>query len=251
MQKLFAILVIFTLSFPAIAEDQFSLGAGFDYSSGKYGDAATTDILYVPFTGKYESDALTLELTVPYISVTGPGGVVRGLGRVGPVNRRKNRTTESGLGDIIASAGYNVYDDDILALDVVGNVKFGTANVNKGLGTGENDYSAQIDVYYSLDQTTLLATAGYKVYGSPAGITLHNAPYGTLGASHEFSDETSAGITLNAAQSPGDSIADKRDITVFVSHDMASGTTVKANLLKGYSSGSPDLGFGVMISGTF
>jgi hypothetical protein len=251
MQELLTTLAMLAISIPAMAEDQFSLGAGFDYSSGKYGDAASTSILYVPVTGKYASGALTLELTVPYLSVTGPGGVVQGLGRVGPANRRNNTTTESGLGDVIASAGYRVYDDDSLALDLAGKVKFGTANANRGLGTGKNDYAAQIDGYYVLEQATLMATAGYRIYGSPAGVTLHNAPYGTIGASHGFSNATSAGIMLNAAQSPGDAIAEKRDITVFVSHGMVGGTAVRATFLKGYTSGSPDYGFGVMITGYF
>ena len=254
MKNLLSVLTLLTISVPAIADDQFSLGTGFDYSSGKYGNAASTDILYIPVTGKYESGNLTFKLTVPYISITGPGGVIRGMGRIrGTVATTTTATTKtnSGLGDITTSAGYNVYSGNSLALDLVGNIKFGTADANKGLGTGKNDYSAQVDGYYKLDMTTLFATAGYKKYGAPAGVTLNNVPYGTIGFSQKLSDKTSVGAMLDMAKSPITNGAAQREATVFVSQKMSSTIKVQANLLKGFANGSPDFGGGAMVTGTF
>lgn len=252
MKKLLAALSIAVISFPAVAEDQFSLGTGFNYSSGTYGNAKPTDILYIPVTGKYETDNLTLKLTVPYISITGPGGVVRGIGRFGRITTRTTRTTNSGLGDITTSAGYNVYTDDSLAFDLVGNIKFGTANANKGLGTGKNDYSAQIDGYHTRNKTTLFGTVGYKVYGSPvAGVILNNAPYGTIGASQKLNNKTSAGVMLDVAKSPSIYNTDQREVTVFISQKIAANIKVQANAMKGFSNASPDFGGGVMVTGYF
>ncbi len=249
MKKLLTALSMLAISAPAFAGDQFSLGTGFDYSSGKYGNAVSTDILYIPVTGKYESDKLTLKLTVPYIRISSPGGVTRGIGRIGPANGRTSRTTHSGLGDITASAGYNVYSVNFIALDVVGNVKLGTADTN--LGTGQDDYSAQLDGYYKLDKTTLFATAGYKVYVSPAGVNLSSTVYGTIGASQKLSNVTSAGVMLDMAQSPSSSGSDQQEVTVYISQKIAANLKVQANILKGFSNGSPDFGGGVMITGTF
>lgn len=260
MIKRLTALTLLAISAPAVAADQFSLGTGFDYSSGKYGNAASTDILYVPVTVKYESDKLTLKLTVPYISVTGPGGVILGMGRVGPTvspatgrntATTTTKTTNAGLGDVTASAGYNVYAEGSLTLDLVGNVKFGTADANKGLGTGQNDYSAQVDGYYALDKTTLFATAGYKVYGAPAGVPLKSARYGTIGASQKLSGATSAGVMLDVAKSPSTIGADRREATVYISQKLSPSLKVQANLLKGFSNSSPDYGGGVMITGNF
>ena len=265
MHKKLATLALLAISVPAVADDQFSLGTGFDYSTGKYGNATATDILYVPVVGKYESDNLTLKLTVPYISVSGPGGVVMGIGRVGapvsiglPINGRTTTTsttsatsTNSGLGDVIASAGYTVYSAAALTLDVVGNVKLGTADASKGLGTGQNDYYGQVDGYYLLGQTTLFGTAGYRYYGSPAGVSLSSAPYGTVGASQKLSDDTSAGLMLDVTKSPSIYSADQVDATVFVSQKISTNLKVQANLLKGFANGSPDFGGGVMVTGTF
>jgi len=251
MQKFLVTLAISAISTAAMAEDQFSLGTGFDYSTGKYGARLATDILYIPVTAKYESDDWTLKLTVPYISITGPGGVIRGLGLVRPGNVRTIRTTNSGLGDVTASAGRTVFSADALALDLVGNIKFGTADAKQGLGTGKNDYSAQVDGYYSLHRATLFATAGYKVYGAPAGIVMNNAPYGTIGASQKMSDEASTGIMLDVAKSPTPASGDQREVTVYVSEKTSASTKVQVNFLKGFASGSPNFGFGAMITGYF
>ena len=265
MHKKLATLALLAISVPAVAENQFSLGTGFDYSTGKYGNAASTDILYVPVVGKYETDNLTLKLTVPYISVTGPGGVVQGIGRVGPsvnvgspvnghiptTSTTSTTSNNSGLGDVIASAGYTVYSANALTLDVVGNVKLGTADASKGLGTGKNDYYAQTDGYYLLGQTTLFGTAGYRYYGSPAGTTLSSEPYGAVGASQKLSDDASAGLMLDVAKSPSIYSGDQVDATVFITQKISTNLKVQANFLKGFANGSPDYGGGVMFTGAF
>src|SRR5229473_2226361 len=64
----------------SVQSDGFSLTTGADYSTGKYGGTSSTDILYVPLTGAYEMDKWLFKVTVPYIMVTGPGNVVRGIG---------------------------------------------------------------------------------------------------------------------------------------------------------------------------
>ena len=255
MQKMLAALVaapaMLATAIPALADDPFSLGVGFDYTTGKYGDTASTNILEVPVVGRYEADNVTLMLTVPYISVTGPGGVIQGIGRTGAPNTRTTRTTNSGLGDITTSAGYTFHSSDALVLDLFGNIKFGTADESKGLGTGKNDYSAQVDGFYSVEQTTMFATAGYKLYGSPAGIPLSNVPYGTIGASQSLSDKASAGVKLDIEKSPIALAEDQRYMTVFVSQEVSDKTAVQAHFLKGFTNSTPDYGFGMMITGYF
>jgi len=43
-----------------------------------------------------------------------------------------------------------------LAMDLTGKIKFGTADEDKGLGTGEQDYSLQADVFRFFDGATLM-----------------------------------------------------------------------------------------------
>lgn len=244
-------LALLAIASPAWAETTGSLTTGFDFSTGKYGGTTSTDILYVPVTGKIKSDNMFLKLTVPYISVTSAGTVVvKGMGPFKTTTATK-ATTQSGLGDIIASAGYTVFENNDLIFDLVGNIKFGTADAKKNLGTGENDYSAQLDGYYSFSKTTLFATAGYKVLGAPAGVKLNNIAYGTLGISQKTGDKTSAGLMLDTAQSSSDFSPGTREVTVFASNRLSNTLKIQANLMKGFSNGSPDYGGGLMFTGLF
>lgn len=244
-------LVLAFISAPAWAEVTNSLTTGVDYSSGKYGGTTSTNILYVPVTGKMQFDYLYLKLTVPYISITSSGDVVvRGMGKVNTTTSTKT-TTQSGLGDVIAAAGYTVYENKALMLDLVGKVKFGTADASKNLGTGENDYSAQVDGFYTLNKTTLFATAGYKVVGAPAGVTVNNVAYGTLGVSQKIDDKTSAGAMLDVAQASTTLSAGTSELSVFISNKLNNTMKIQASLLKGLTDASPDFGGNLMLTGTF
>src|SRR5439155_11274457 len=144
------------------ADGELSLGAGVNYSSGKYGTSAETKILSIPFNIRYETDPWTFKLTVPYLSVTGPANVIPGVGRFDSTGRPRRRviadtTTESGLGDTVASATYQAYYDSAAqrGLDLTGRLKLPTAEADRGLGTGSTDESLQVDVYQTLDRLTL------------------------------------------------------------------------------------------------
>ncbi|MBI3480967.1 MAG: hypothetical protein HY016_11535 [Nitrosomonadales bacterium] len=250
MKNFIAALAMLVISIQATAQGQFSLGTGFDFSSGKYGNAISTDILYIPVVGKYEIDDLTLKLTIPYISITGPGGVVQGMGPVAQAGGQVRRT-DSGLGDVVASADYNFYSVGPLALDVLGKIKLGTADVNKGLGTGSNSYAVQLDGYYAIDKVTLFATAGYRIYATPVGFALNNVLYGTIGASQKLNNTTSVGAMLDMATSSSPAGANQLEATIYISQKITPKLKVQANVMKGFSNGSPDFGGGAMITSVF
>ena len=211
---------IILISLPAHAESKKSISTGFDYSSGTYGGTTTTEVLYVPVTGKIQYDDGYLKLTVPYLRVTGTGSVVRGMGKLNTTTRTRT-ITQSGLGDVVATAGYTVLDTDLL-LDIVGNIKFGTADASKNLGTGKNDYSAQLDGFYMLTKTTLLATAGYKIVGAPDGLNVNNIAYGSLGLNQKIDSKISAGAILDAAQASNEFSSGARELTFFVSNKLSN-----------------------------
>lgn len=246
-QIFFLMLLVF--SAPAHAKDTYSFSTGFEYTTGKYGGAASTDILYIPFTGKRQSDKLTLKVTVPYVRVSGAGGVIVNVGPTGQTAGTRN--TQSGMGDITAAAIYNVYGKGTRLLDVTGKVKLGTADASRGLGTGENDYAAQVDGYQLINSTTLFASAGYKVMGQPAGLVLRDVLYGSIGASQKLNNETSAGLVLDVAQSSNAKRSDRRELIVYATHKIAPDLKLQGNFIKGLSNTSADFGFGMVVIGVF
>lgn len=252
---------------PSANSGKFSLGGNVNYSTGKYGGSSATDILYVPLSAGYATGQYLFNVTIPYISVTtSDHAVVPGIGRMssstamgsstggtgmgmggmgfgsGSTTAAGTTTTESGLGDITASLGYNFYAGEQLGLTVVGGVKLGTADYNKGLGTGKNDYSAEVDSAYAVDDTSFLATLGYRVVGKPAGFTLNNVAYGSAGISQKVSDDTRASLILNGAQSSNAFSASQLAISAGWLQQINATTSWSASLAKGLSSGSPDWG---------
>ena len=236
---------------PVAADPGFSLTTGLDYSTGKYGGTESTDMLYIPVAGKYEADKYTLKLTVPYLQVTGPGNVVRDVGQIGPAST--TRTKQSGLGDIVVAGTYDMYGGHANGtfVDVTAKIKFGTADEAKGLGTGKNDYALQADLYKTFGKNTVFGTLGYKVLGSPPGVTLNNVFYASLGAGHQYSQETSAGLILNLQEKAFPTGFPQQELTAYVSHKLGKTWKAQAYAVKGFSNGSPDWGAGAMFSVAF
>ena len=247
----------------ALADDasDFSMGTGFDYSSGTYGTSTTTDITSIPVYGMYTIDRWTLKLTVPYIRISGSTNVIPGFGKLGNSNPNKRgnqansttSTTAQGLGDIVAAASYNAYYDEASALgvDLTGKIKFGTADANQGLGTGENDYSGEVDVYKSYGKITAFGGIGYNLLGSSQYIQLNNVFNVTLGGSYKIDERNTASLSYNAEQQVSDTGYPQRTLVANLVHNINKQWNAQAYALAGFSYGSPDWGTGASVAYSF
>ncbi|SRR6266568_7996402 len=249
-------------SAPAAEQDELSLGVGFNYSSGDYGTSTTTQILTIPFMVRYEHAPWTLKLTVPYIRVSGGTAVVPGVGRVNNSNPNgrgrgaggtASEASASGLGDVVGAASYNIYNnrDAKLGADLTGKIKFGTADRDKGLGTGENDYFLQVDAYKTVDRVTGFGSVGRAYLGSSPFIQLNNVWYLNLGASYQLNERDSAGLSFDARQRASASSDPQRELTAFWVRKLDRATKVHAYALVGLANGSPDWGLGASLAYAF
>ena len=243
--------LVFTIHFAWADTDRFSVSTGFDYSSGKYGSASTTNIFSIPVVGKYETGPWLFKLTIPYLKISGSGGVVPGVGRYKIIATTPKTTTQSGLGDMVAAVTYNLYEGDTSTpgVDLIGRVKLATAGT--GLGTGQNDYAVQADVYQSFGKFTPMGSLGYKFLGSPSGVTMNRAAYVSFGAAYQFTDQTSGGADMDLSQSSSATSAGQRELTVYLSHKIDKNFKIQGYVLKGFSNGSPDRGIGVLATSIF
>lgn len=254
MNKFLAATAIAIITFSAqvaLAEDsqKITLSTGIDYTSGKYGTDATTDITSVPFIAKYDIDRLTLKVTIPYVTITGTGDVIPGIGRI-KKSGASNRSSQSGWGDIVTTATYTVYEGDktMPAIDITGKVKFGTADETKGLGTGENDYSAQVDIYKSFGDFTALASLGYTAYGDTSTTPLDNVFYGSIGGMYKIAPEASLGAVYDYRPSLTSAGASISEVMGYANYKLTQNWKAQAYLSKGFSDGSPDYGVGALVS---
>jgi hypothetical protein len=72
-----------------------------------------------------------------------------------------------------------------------------------------------------------------------------------LGASQKLNDKFSAGILLDVAQSASAGNVGPIEATAYVSNKLSKTLKVQVNVLKGLSNGSPNFGFGAMITSVF
>ncbi|MGB2832167.1 MAG: hypothetical protein WBC07_04400 [Methylotenera sp.] len=177
-------------------------------------------------------------------TVTGGGGAVTATGK-------RKRTTESGLGDIVASVNYNVLDQQDTSgwiVDVNGRVKFGTASDSRGLGSGKTDYAVGVNVDKYFGAPYVSAGLGYKVLGEPRGVNYDNVVYGALGGGYQFSKDTSMGVSYDWATAAVDGASRPQEVSIYASHRINDQYKLGGVLYSGLSNASSDVGGGVTLS---
>jgi hypothetical protein len=240
------------------ADGELRLGAGLDYTQGKYGTSTETKVLAVPVTARYEVERWTYKLTLPYLKVDGPANFLPGFGPVNNSGKPKRRnfagtTTESGLGDAVLSATYNVWYDRSLerGMDLTGRVKLPTGDAARGLGTGSTDLSLQVDAWRTFNRTTLFADVGYTFFGHSDYVELQNAANFGVGASQKLNDLDSVGASVDGRERASPGGFPQRELTLFWNRRADRLTRFQAYVLFGFADGSPDFGIGVSASRVF
>ncbi|MDE3207899.1 MAG: transporter [Pseudomonadota bacterium] len=244
-------------SYAQASENHLHLGAGLDYSTGNYGTSTTTDITSIPLMAQYDTGSWTLKLTVPYLFINGSGNVIPGIGRVNNRNphargEANNSTSVQGLGDVVTAATYHFAPtENGFSVDWTGRIKFGTASRDKGLGTGENDYSTEIDVYKGYGRYTIFGGAGYSLLGSSQYIQLNNVANVTFGGLYQVDRLDIVGLSYDGMQKVADTSSPESQVTGFWEHTVNSQMKTQAYILKGLANGSPDWGVGANIIHSF
>ena len=232
-----------------LADDaRVTLAAGAQFTTGTYGGSRDVEDLYVPLSASIDSGRAMFRLTVPYLSVKAPEGTII-IGPGGePIPGEGPMTTNSGPGDVIASA--TLFDawvshDRNMALDLTGKIKFGTADETKGLGTGENDYTLQADLLKFIDDLTLAGSLGYVLRGDPAGAHLEDALLASIGGSYRFSEQYRGGLFLDYRESSISGADPVLELSGFVSRRLNHGWGAQLYLFAGFTDTSPDWGAGI------
>lgn len=150
------------------------------------------------------------------------------------------------MGDVVAAATYGAFYDNAsnFGVDLTGKVKFGTADKDKGLGTGENDYTVQVDLLKGFGKYSLFGGIGYSVLGSSEYIHLDNVFNVTAGFAYKFDDRMTAGLSFDARERVSSSGFPTREVMAFLSHKLDKNWKAQAYVLKGLADGSPDWGAG-------
>jgi outer membrane putative beta-barrel porin/alpha-amylase len=254
VKKVLILIALLSLSPRAYSEAQdgkWTLSTGATVTSGDYGSSDTTEMYYLPVTLKYKTKKWKMKLTVPYLKIKGPQNVVRGIGEVGPPTTQQS--TNEGLGDIIFSAGYQLFylPESKTLLELTGKVKFGTADENKNLGTGKNDYSISLGFYKLMGDFTPYATIGRRFYNEPSDYVLDDVFFGSVGLGYKVSKKTSVGINLYMKEKTASTRTSIRQLSSYLSYKVDKSWKLQGYLINGLSENTPDLGGGFSLGYQF
>jgi hypothetical protein len=179
-----------------------------EFDVGKFGAKQASSFLYLPSTLGYDHDGVVASVTVPYqiqrshVGVTFVGG--RPV-RTGGVKSGKIKTV-GGLGDVLLDGGYYFLEehDGLPSLELEGEIKFPTADDERGLGTGS--YDETLKLYSGITffhHLKLNATLGYGWIGQPEDIPdsvneFHNIIYFGAAAGYAFGGSNELWVRFDA-----------------------------------------------------
>lgn len=233
------------------------LGLDSLWIQGEWGNASSRFLVRAPYVRVDNTGMLTFATDAPI--VLGAGGPGKPPWQTEPAGE-----SASGLGDVLVSVRNQLMQSGkgnrpALSLDI--DYKWATADKDKGLGTGEADYGADLDYVQPLSKAfQILGAVSYRWMGSPEGVHFDNRMRIEIGfgivtartawrlkgvnVTPVLSDVPvfdAAGTATGATTS----VDDYRIVRGEFVYRSAAGGSTKVFLLAGLNDSSPDFGFGL------
>ena len=235
-----------------VKEGEFSLLAGLEYQEGDYGAPESTSLLRIPISISYRNTNFGFFASMPLLFAASDGEIIINSKTsmpkktAPPTSSGTGRQTVSGIGDIVVSGSYFFTPDyrNETTYRLTGIYKLGTADVNKGLGTGENDLSFEGGATKNIDEYILSGTLGYEINGDSPDFNYNDVLYGTVGLTKLLAMNKQLGSYLYYSQALTDVSDAPLEFSIFYSQPVAKTRDIYLFLSKGLSDGSPDFSIG-------
>jgi hypothetical protein len=268
MRNILIILIIFpclafaqerTLPSENTEPGAWKFGLRTDYAKGNYGTPDKYTDAYATLSGQYDWERVSLKISMPYIWSRAEtqktqvvfdedGGLL--CSENCPVVNQTDKV--SGRGNLALSLSYSLpKEEDRIALTMTGKVRLGTADPDKGLGTGKTDYSLDFEFSRAFGDLTPFLGVGYRWRGKTPESSLVDSPYAWAGLIYSFSDATDAELmySYRRPSSISSTSLAGRDASVSLYHKLSQRIRLNASIGKGISVNNPDwyggLGIGV------
>lgn len=164
------------------------------------------------------------------------------------------KVTTSGLGDIILRGRYYVVEerDYMPLIAVTGRVKMPTASASQGLGTGELDYGAGIEMSKMLGNSWItFVDGGYNIIGDPDGLNFQNQYWYDVGAGYYFTKDLLASVYFEEYRAIVPGFVNARDVFFALNYTASAAWRFTGGVTLGLSNGAPDQAFTVGASYRF
>lgn len=242
------LLVLLLASFQASSQEDSSLiqtlGFSTYYSNGDYGEPIDTEIYYFPVSYGANYGKFGLQLVVPYLQVTGAGNVLVNVGGINRAVAGTQREKSSGIGDSIISMTYQM--DPLttaeLFIDLRLDLKLPSADENKGLGTGETDYSMQVDLSKNVGNSVIFATLGYSFRGrSDIYLGLLDSAFVQFGLAKSLSSDFNIGMFYDFREQASVFSPEIHELVPYFSWQLSSNWTFTGMTSWGFTDASAEV----------
>jgi hypothetical protein len=221
---------------------RWQTGLSLSYLRGDYGQDEDTGVFYSAATIKRYLKKGDLTLVVPYLDISNDGATIID-GEVEPV---EGAGGGSGLGDIVLKGRYYAVEQDGLIpfIDMVGSIKFPTADEDEGLGTGKTDYTIMAEFTRRLENKKWIALGelGYTFIGDPSGYNADNRWLYNIGLAYELDPEMTVSGYIDGRTAIFDGNDDPLSLLLAAEYKFRPDIRFDAMLEIGLSDGSPDFG---------
>lgn len=249
----------------AAEETSASLATGLDFSTGKYGGSTTSTSWSAPLDVTWREGDFNLGVSTSWLRVSGAGASIPGIGPIAALRADRGlfprlagrfpvptaNTTASGFGDVALHGGWShALGENAPTLGLGAALKLGTADAAKGLGSGENDWSADVSLSGG-GAVRWHVSLGYQLLGDPEGVELDNGLRGSL--SFAWATERAGDWELGWDGAQSTNAGTPAASALRVGWSRAAGEKISVSLYasKGLSDASPDFGAGLSIGVTF
>lgn len=244
-----------------------SISLGAEFASGKYGTGSTTSSVYMPLIVTWSpSDRFDVGIELPFIyqsssnvttslfsnspQSTAAAATVDKGGPGGAAALQQNggsSSSVSGLGDIIMRFGVIALPegDKVPQIRPSLFVKFPTANTSDGLGTGEFDAGAGLEVTKWFGDLHLTAEGFYTYQGKADGFGLKNYFSYTGGIGYQLTEHIEPMAIVKGATAPSDYSSGLLEVRARIIWSLTDSMSLDLYGSRGIADSSPEYGGGI------
>jgi len=235
---------LIAISVPTLAQTTVSLNM--DYTEGHYGETEKSTAWTMPLIVKHQIGPVGLKLNIPYVRATG-------VAASGGDRFSSTRQVQEGLGDVVATLTYDLYEnDDGQSIDLGAKLKIPPVDKDNDLiTTGKRDYSVFVDLYQPIGDALAFGTVGWTKKGDPDGVDYRDPWYATLGMSYRLRHGFSVGMFHDYRQKVTTHGSRVSETAAYVEHKLSQQFKLQAYVLVGFSDASPDRGAGATVMWSF
>ena len=246
------------LSF-SLQANKFVIDLSYQVETVDYGTDSDTDVTIIPVLFKYYTDVWSFGAEISYVSVTGSETVIpgtngqffgQGVGTGSVEGATSTSITRSGIGDtkLSISRAFFPQQKDAVFYELTAMAKIATADEQKFLGKGENDYSIKLKASVKTGLWLPALTVGYQFTGDMADADFNDTLFFSIGSGYKLSKKSTLGLGYDFQQAVTDGADDFAAVVLNFSTQLENGIDLNFVMKTGLTDNSLDRGFGVSTS---